>query len=58
MPGVQNNFNSMNGGNFSDRQISNTPAPNPVDATLTSTKNQGMTKVRPTGNFNSKSVTN
>jgi len=56
MANVQNNFSSTNGGNFADKQINNTPAANPVDATLSSTKNQGMTGVRATGNFNSKSV--
>jgi len=57
MANVQNNFTSTNGGNFADRQINNTPAANPVDATLSSTKNQNKTAIRPTGNFNSKSVT-
>lgn len=56
MPGVQNNFSSTNGGNFSDRQINNTPIANPVDAMLSSTKNQNQTAIRSTGNFNSKSV--
>jgi hypothetical protein len=56
MPNVQNNFSSTNGGNFADRSIQNVPASNPVDAVLSSTKNQNMTGVKPTGNFNSKSV--
>jgi len=56
MSNVQNNFNSTNGGNFSDRQINNTPAKNPVDAMLSNITNQGKTAIRATGNFNSKSV--
>ncbi len=53
---VQNNFSSTNGGDFSDRQISNIPAKNPVDAVLSSTSNQNKTGIKPTGNFNSKAV--
>lgn len=57
MSNVQNNFSSTNGGNFSDRQISNTPAKNPVDAMLSNSTNQNKTGIKATGNFNSKSVT-
>lgn len=56
MASVQNNFNSTNGGDFSDRQINNVPAKNPVDVMLSSTANQGKTGIRSTGTFNSKAV--
>jgi hypothetical protein len=56
MSNVQNNFSSTNGGNFSDRKITNVPAKNPVDAILSSSINQSKTEIRSTGNFNSKSV--
>lgn len=54
---VQNNFNSMNGGNFADKHVNNVPAKDPVDPMLSKPMNQDETGIRSTGTFNSKAIT-
>jgi len=54
---VQNNFNSKNGGDFSDRHINNTPPSPNRDKLLSSAINQGGKASNPVGNSTFRSTT-